>query len=93
MKTDSAGVISRAKRELLDSELIYETVMGYRPNKASWFAVTWKNLSASQDYDVGASKGFVKGAYKKDVYKNPSLIPPNGTKEDPIAPLEIVVSH
>jgi len=47
----------------------------------------------SQDYDVGASKGFVKGAYKKDVYKNPSLIPPNGTKEDPIAPLEIVVSH
>ena len=89
----SAGVISRAKRELLDAELIYETVMGYRPNKASWFAVTWKNLSASQDYDVGASKGFVKGAYKKDVYKNPSLIPPNGTKEDPIAPLEIVVSH
>jgi hypothetical protein len=83
----SAGVISRAKRELLEAELIYETVMGYRPNKASWFAVTWKNLSASQDYDVGAARGFVKGAYKNGDYKITSLIPRSGSNETPIAPL------
>jgi hypothetical protein len=83
----SAGVISRAKRELLEAELIYETVMGYRPNKASWYAVTWKNLAASQDYDVGAAKGFVKGAYKKVEYKNASLIPLSGSGEGLIAPL------
>jgi hypothetical protein len=83
----SAGVISRAKRELLEAELIYETVMGYRPNKASWFAVTWKNLSASQDYDVGATKSFVKGAYKKGDHKITSLIPRSGSNKTPIAPL------
>lgn len=78
----SAGVISRAKRELIEAELIYETVMGYRPNKASWFAVTWRKLSASQQYDVGASRGFVKGAYQKGDYKNASLIPLAGSKEE-----------
>lgn len=83
----SAGVISRAKRELLDAELIYETVMGYRPNKASWYAVTWRDLSASQGYDVGAAKGFFKGAYRKNEYKKTLLIPLKISSEDSIAPL------
>ena len=40
----SGDVILRAKRELLDAQLIYQTVQGHRPNKASWFALTWYTL-------------------------------------------------
>lgn len=33
---NSADVIHRAKLELVEAGLIYETVKGHRPNKASW---------------------------------------------------------
>ena len=42
----SPEVITRAKRELLEAQLIFETVKGSRPNKASWYAVTWHNCLA-----------------------------------------------
>ncbi len=69
----SADVITRAKRELLKAEFIYETVMGHRPNKASRYAVTWADLDSSSIYDYGATKGFLKGAYRYG--KNIALIP------------------
>ena len=74
---NSADVITRAKRELLKKELIYETVMGHRPNKASRYAVTWASLDPSRYYDFGAEKGFVRGAYRN--LKNEPLIP-SGSK-------------
>ena len=40
----SAAVIQKAKAELLEAGLIFQTVMGHRPNKASWYAVTWRML-------------------------------------------------
>ncbi len=40
----SADVITRAKRELIAAGFLFETVMGHRPNKASWYAVTWRAL-------------------------------------------------
>ena len=40
----SADTITNAKRELLAAGFIHETVMGHRPNKASWYAVTWRSL-------------------------------------------------
>jgi hypothetical protein len=58
----SPEVIIRAKRELLLAELIYETVKGHRPNKASWYAVTWQTLDKNPAYDAGAEQGFVRGA-------------------------------
>lgn len=70
---NSADVITRAKRELLKAELIYETVMGHRPNKASRYAVTWADLDFNSKYDYGATKGFTKGAYRYG--KNAALIP------------------
>jgi hypothetical protein len=33
----SRDVITRAKAELIDAQLIYQTVQGHRPNKASWY--------------------------------------------------------
>lgn len=59
----SASVIDRAKRELLDADLIFETVKGHRPNKASWYAVTWQTLDRNADYDPGAVAAFRRGAY------------------------------
>jgi hypothetical protein len=60
----SPEVIQRAKRELLDAELIFETVKGARPNKASWYAVTWQILDRHPGYDPGTEAAFQRGAYK-----------------------------
>lgn len=78
----SADVIQRAKQELLDAELIFETVKGQRPNKASWYAVTWHSLSKLDGFDHGAARAFVRGAYRK----NAPLTPSRGTEEAFIAP-------
>ena len=60
----SADVIQRAKQELLENDLIFETVKGHRPNKASWYAVTWRAIDHHPDYDPGAIRGFPRGAYR-----------------------------
>lgn len=78
----SADVIDRAKRELLDAGFVFETVKGARPNKASWYAVTWCTLDRHPSFDAGAIESFVRGAYRK----NAILCPSHGTEEVPIAP-------
>lgn len=83
----SSDTINNAKRELIDCGFIYETVKGHRPNKASWFAITWYDLDANTKYDVGAIKGFKVGLFlEKAFIKNASLSPPNGAKAPLIAP-------
>lgn len=62
----SVDVIQRAKQELIDAELIFETVKGQRPNKASWYAVTWYRLGDLQGFDPGAARAFVRGAYRQN---------------------------
>ena len=83
----SADVIDRAKRELLEAGFIFQTVMGHRPNKASWFAVTWRALNKLPGYDACAEKCFERGAYQKGVpIKNVCLIPPHRTGKPLIVP-------
>ena len=77
----SADVITRAKRELLATGFTHETVQGHRPNKASWYAVTWRTLDKQPGYDEGAAMMFVRGAYQ-----NASLRPFHGVEARPIAP-------
>lgn len=60
----SNDVITRAKSELLAAGFIFETVKGQRPNKASWYAVTWRTLDRHSGYDTGAIECFVRGAYR-----------------------------
>jgi hypothetical protein len=81
---NSADVIHRAKLELIKAGLIYETVKGHRPNKASWYAITWQNLDKDSRYDAGAWEGW---KYARSGYKNTALIPPSGTKVHPIGPV------
>ena len=59
----SADVITRAKRELIAAGFIFETVMGQRPNRASWYAVTWQRLDRLKGYDEGALESFRRGEY------------------------------
>lgn len=83
----SADTLTNAKRELIDGGFIFQTVMGHRPNKASWFAVTWRALDKLPGYDAGTTEGFRRGAYLQSApLKNANLRPPAGTKRAPIAP-------
>jgi len=77
----SNDVITRALRELIAAGFIHETVKGHRPNKASWYAVTWRTLDRLQGYDHGAAETFVRGAYQ-----NASLTPSRGVAALSVAP-------
>lgn len=99
----SADAIQKAKAELIDAGLIFQTVKGHRPNKASWYAVTWRMLDRIAGYDAGVEKAFARGAYlvtppkKKRLpptapanakrNKNTVLIPVTGTGSVRIAPV------
>jgi len=61
----SMDMLTKAKRELLEAGLLYETVKGARPNKASWYALTWLSLDKLDGLDAGAAAGFERGAYQK----------------------------
>lgn len=83
----SSDMLTKAKRELLDGGFVHETVKGHRPNKASWYAVTWQSLDRHPDYDEGAVETFVRSAYvRTQPLKNASLRPPHGTGAPSIAP-------
>jgi hypothetical protein len=83
----SAAVIDRAKHELIDAGFIFETVKGCRPNKASWYAVTWRVLDPHPGYDPGAAATFERGAYRlAQPLKNAVLSPSRGTERAPIGP-------
>jgi hypothetical protein len=83
---NSADMLTKAKRELLEAELIFETVKGARPNKASWYALTWQALDKLSGYDSGAG-AFERGAYrKKQPIKNASLKPSHGIGKAFLAP-------
>ncbi len=69
----SGALIDRTKRELQDAKLIYQTVQGHRPNKASWFALTWYTLDKLPGYDDGAAEGFRRGMYS--AFKLPTPAP------------------
>jgi len=91
----SSDMITKAKRELLANRLIFQTVLGQRPNKASWYAVTWRALDRLPGFDAGAEQTFERGAYRETPPKparrddeNPPpparrdafLAPPHGTE-------------
>jgi hypothetical protein len=62
----SPAVINDAKKVLTAAGFLYETVKGKRPNKASWYAVTWRALGKNDGYDAGAAALFERGAYRKN---------------------------
>src|SRR5258705_629404 len=60
----SQETLARAKKELLDSQLIVETRKGGRPNRASLYALTFFRLDYCEGkLDISAT-GFPYGAWK-----------------------------
>ena len=83
----SVDMLTKAKRELLDGGFIFQTVMGHRPNKASWYAVTWRALDKLPGYDEGMAQLFERGAYQKAApHIGATLRPPHGTGRAVIVP-------
>ena len=83
----STDMLTKAKAELLAGGFIHQTVLGCRPNKASWYAVTWQTLDRLPGYDVGAVETFVRSAYRNtQPLKNAGLVPPHGTEGVRIGP-------
>lgn len=60
----SSATVHKAKRELLDAGFLCETRKGQKPNKASWFAITWQSLDWSPEMDISRT-GFTRGDYLK----------------------------
>ena len=83
----SVDVITRAKRELIAAGFIHETVKGHRPNRASWYAVTWRTLDRLPGYDAGAMETFERGLYRKSApITGERLRPSGGVGKARIAP-------
>ena len=84
----SSDMIAKGKKELLDGGFIHETAKGHRPNKASWYAITWQAIDHIPGYDAGALVGFRRSAYTKNVtIKNTPVNPSHGTGKGKIVPL------
>lgn len=86
----SSDVIQRAKKELIEKGFIYETVKGHRPNKASWYALTWHDLDRHPGYDSGtfeAWKDARSGYSKMNRLKITKVTPSNGVGKVMTAPL------
>lgn len=58
----STTTIHKAKAELVDGGFLCQTRQGYKPNKSSWFAVTWQCFDWTSEMDI-ERKGFRRGAY------------------------------
>ena len=83
----SMDMLNKCKAELIEAGFIFQTVQGHRPNKASWYAVTWRALDKLPGYDAGAEKFFERGAYQKSqTVSGASLRPPHGTEKAVIVP-------
>lgn len=82
----SQDVITRALRDLMAAKLIHQTVKGHRPNRASWYAVTWRNLDRMPGYDEGAAATFERGGFKTLGIENAKLKPSSGLERQQIAP-------
>jgi hypothetical protein len=85
----SASMLFKSKKELVDGGFIFETVRGHRPNKASWYALTWFKLDKLKGFDPETEKCFERSAYrKKTATKIDTLSPVHGQGPSYIRPPE-----
>lgn len=62
----SADQLTKAKAELIDKSLIVQTVQGQRPNKASWYGLTWLALDNIKGLDDGiTASSWPRGSYAR----------------------------
>lgn len=76
----SNDTITRALKDLKEAMLLIETRMGYRPNRAAWYALGWYVLDYSRDMDIDPK------TYRTGGYKIAPLIPSGGAVRKRIGP-------
>ena len=96
----SMDMLNKCKAELIEAGFIFQTVQGHRPNKASWYAVTWRALDRHRDYDAGTEQLFKRGAYQNGASLRPphgtgaaAIAPPHGTGTSPTVPPHGAIRH
>lgn len=60
----SADMLNKARKELIEHNLISLTVQGRLPNKASWFGLTWLALDTLNGLEVSA-QSWPRGSYAR----------------------------
>lgn len=60
----SSYALNKAKTEILDHDLIMQTVQGQLPNKASWYGLTWLALDNINGLEISA-QAWPRGAYMR----------------------------
>jgi len=77
----SADTITRAKKALLDSNLLIETRKGWRPSRAAWYGLAWYPLQHKEGLEIEpATFERIRRAYRT------SLTPIAGVATRTIAP-------
>jgi len=72
----SADQLAKAKAELIEKDLVVQTVQGLLPNKASWYGLTWLALDNIKGLEITA-KDWTRGSYarwQKTVMQKNSLV-------------------
>jgi hypothetical protein len=59
---NSNATVTKAQRELMEYGFLCLTRQGFKPNKASWYALTWLSLDWSPEMDIQQS-AFRRGMY------------------------------
>lgn len=60
----SSDMLAKAKNELIERELLIQTVQGQRPNKASWYGLGWLALDDITGLEISA-QNWPRGAYAR----------------------------
>lgn len=60
----SAYALDKAKTELLEHDLVVQTVQGRLPNKASWYGLTWLALDTIDGLEI-STQVWPRGAYAR----------------------------
>ncbi|OTP73948.1 hypothetical protein [Caballeronia sordidicola] len=59
---NSPNTVTKAKAELIEQGLVWESRKGAFPHRPSWYALTWRDLDVTEDLDAAPS-AFPRRAY------------------------------
>ncbi|MFZ2163413.1 MAG: hypothetical protein WAW02_14470 [Sideroxyarcus sp.] len=65
----SKDLLNKALKELVEHDLICQTVQGRMPNKASWYGLTWLALDTNRDMEI-STQSWPRGSYA--LWKQPA---------------------
>lgn len=84
--------IQKAKNELLALGLLVETRKGAKPNRAAWYALSWRPLDSAEGFDLNP-RAYVTLATRKITdrppphgVEPPEIAPPCGVRSAPTTP-------